>query len=199
MHRSVASSSQAHHSGIPADVLPHVLHDICCQSQQSPKDAQRALCALLCTSRSISAAAARHCQGLLHVRLHAGSSSKRALQFAGWLRKHVALVKQLHLNLPGYSKEVEQALAAAVSPATEADAAGWLRRHKALVSQELPPDLAQYSKEMERRIAAAQKAAADAYAAGSGAHAAAGSSGGVQCQVQLQSYICHTRWVRSCV
>jgi hypothetical protein len=192
MYRPIVNSSRDERSGIPAEVLPHLLRHFCFESQQSPKQAQRAVCALLCTSRSVRAAAARHCQGLLHIRLHAKRSSRRALQFAGWLRRHMAVVKELHLDLPQYSKEVERAIATALAPAADAGAAGWLRKHKALV-KELPPDLAQYGESLEREIAAAQTTAADASASGAEAEPAATCSSGAQCQIQLQSYVCHTR------
>lgn len=62
------------------------------------------LCALLCTSNSIQAAANHSCQGLLRVRLHE-RSSRRARQFAGWLRSNIAVVKELYLDLPDYDKK----------------------------------------------------------------------------------------------
>lgn len=67
------------------------------------------LCALLCTSKSIQAAANHSCQGLLRVRLHE-RSSRRARQFAGWLRSNIAVVKELYLDLPDYDKKVEEAI-----------------------------------------------------------------------------------------
>jgi hypothetical protein len=144
------SNSRTMCGSIPAEVLPHLLRHICCLSEQSPKQAQRMLCSMLCTSKAVHAAAARHCQGLLRIRLYVERSSGRALQFAGWLRSNIALVKELHVDLPSYSKEVEKAFAAALQPVA-------------------------------------------AVAGGVAATAVAVDGTGLQCSVQLQSYICHTR------